>query len=467
VELALRLALQQSGAALIPALLAIVCAPAAAAGPLRVISTTSEAGAVRIDMETGGLEKAPVAFALSGPDRIVIDLSGVTSTGTSLDGAGPVARLRAAQFDPQTARVVLDLAGPARISSSSTGKGLVSLTITPSTAADFKALVAAGRTRLESAVAAAKSPPSADKSPPAAPAKPPRGAASTPADTKTPAKPAISGLATKKAATKPPPVVERHASAGTAVLPPATPPQPRPSPRRADDTGLPVVVIDAGHGGRDVGAVSVLGKDRYEKEAVLAIAKAIKRELDASGRARAILTRSDDRFLRLRDRFGIARRNRAQLFISVHADSAGAPEARGATVYTLSETASDAEAARLAAKENKSDVIAGVDLSAETSEVSDILIDLAQRETMNTSAQFAALLQAELRQSVKVRSNFHRFAGFLVLKAPDVPSVLLETGYLSNADDAKFLFSPAGQARIAKGVRRAVEAHFLRRLAQR
>ena len=182
---------------------------------------------------------------------------------------------------------------------------------------------------------------------------------------------------------------------------------------------------------------------------------------------RTVLTRSDDRYLRHRDRFEIARRNRAQLFISVHADSAPSPQASGATVYTLSETASDAEAARLAAKENKSDVIAGVDLGVETSEVTDILIDLAQRETMNRSAEFAALLQLELREDIKVRSQFHRFAGFLVLKAPDVPSVLLETGYLSNEEDSKFLFSPAGHARIAKGVRRAVEGHFLRQLARR
>ncbi len=205
---------------------------------------------------------------------------------------------------------------------------------------------------------------------------------------------------------------------------------------------------------------------RYEKDLTLAIAKEIKKELDDSGRVHAILTRSDDRFLPLRQRFEIARRNQAQLFISIHADSAPGSGARGATVYTLSETASDAEAARLAAKENQSDIIAGVDLSA-ASEVSDILIDLAQRETMNTSAEFAAVLQRELGDDVKLRSRFHRFAGFVVLKAPDVPSVLLETGYVSNREDSKFLFSKEGQRKIAKDVRSAIEAHFLRRLAQR
>jgi N-acetylmuramoyl-L-alanine amidase len=228
----------------------------------------------------------------------------------------------------------------------------------------------------------------------------------------------------------------------------------------------PLVVIDAGHGGHDTGAISVL-ESRREKDVTLAIAKAIVAEINTSGRARAVLTRSDDRFLVLGERVEVARRQRAELFISVHADSAANADASGATVYTLSEVSSDREAARLAAKENKSDIINGVDLGREAGDVSSILIDLAQRETMNVSSAFAALLQRELAPHVKFKTGFHRFAGFRVLKAADTPAVLLETGYLSNMEDAKFLFSKKGQDAIATGVRKAVEAHFARRQAQR
>ena len=179
------------------------------------------------------------------------------------------------------------------------------------------------------------------------------------------------------------------------------------------------------------------------------------------------MTRDDDRFIILGDRREIARRLHADLFISVHADSAPNPAARGATVYTLSEVASDRVAAQLAARENKADIINGVDLGQETNDVSSILIDLTQRETMNVSAAFAALLQREMSDGVAFKTDFHRFASLVVLKAPDVPSVLLETGYITNADDEKLLFSPDYQQAIAVGVRRAVEAHFARRLTER
>jgi N-acetylmuramoyl-L-alanine amidase len=155
---------------------------------------------------------------------------------------------------------------------------------------------------------------------------------------------------------------------------------------------------------------------------------------------------------------------KADLFISIHADSAPNPDARGASAYTLSEVASDQVAARLAAKENRADVLNGVDLGGESSDVSSILIDLTQRETMNISSAFANLLAREMGGGVKLKDSYHRFANFAVLKAPDVPSVLIETGYMSNIDDAKLLFSREGQQRIAGAVRRAVEAHFARRL---
>ena len=230
--------------------------------------------------------------------------------------------------------------------------------------------------------------------------------------------------------------------------------------------GVPLVVIDAGHGGHDPGSSSSDG-DTQEKDIALAIAKAIRDALLAGGRVRVALTRSDDHFLVLAERREIARALKADLFNSVHCDSAPNPQARGASIYTLSDTSSDRVAAALAARENKSDVINGVDLSRETSDVSSILIDLAQRETMNVSSAFAALLQRELAPTIGLKPTFHKFAGLMVLKAPDVPSVLLETGYISNDDDLALLTSSAYRARIAGGVRRAVEAHFARQLVER
>ena len=228
---------------------------------------------------------------------------------------------------------------------------------------------------------------------------------------------------------------------------------------------LPLVVIDAGHGGFDPGSIASDG--HREKDVALMMARAIRDELAASGRVRVAMTRNDDRFLILGERREIARRLKADLFISVHADSAPSALARGATVYTLSEIASDKVAGELAAKENRADVINGVDLGGENNDVSSILIDLAQRETMDVSSSFAALLQREMAPLVGFRSTFHQFAGFIVLKAHDVPSVLLETGYMSNGDDLGLLFSRDYQHRIAVGVRRAVEAHFARRVTQR
>ena len=265
--------------------------------------------------------------------------------------------------------------------------------------------------------------------------------------------------------------------AGTAqaALPPnrdsaAIPPRPSrvqlpkvEGPRRSD---LPLVVIDAGHGGHDPGSSSSDDSER-EKNVALAIAKAIRDELVDSGRVRVALTRSNDRFLALSERREIARALRADLFISIHCDSAPNPTARGASIYTLSETSSDRVASALAARENKADLINGVDLSGASNDVSSILIDLAQRETMNTSSAFAARLQRELAPLIGLKSTFHKFAGLMVLKAPDVPSVLLESGYISNDDDLALLTSENYRHKIALGVRRAVEAHFARQLVEK
>jgi len=229
--------------------------------------------------------------------------------------------------------------------------------------------------------------------------------------------------------------------------------QPETEPKR----GKPLIVIDPGHGGIDPGAV---GENVNEKELTLAVAKALKKELEATGKFRVSLTRGKDVYIPLRERFGLAREKGADLFISLHADSHNDPLTRGASVYTLSEKASDAEAEALAAKENKSDIIAGVDLSKQNSVVTDILIDLAQRDTKNMSTRFASLLVKELKRETMLLGNTHRYAGFAVLKAPDVPSVLVEMGYISSSKDEALLSSAKHQKRLARAIRDAIVDYF-------
>lgn len=219
-----------------------------------------------------------------------------------------------------------------------------------------------------------------------------------------------------------------------------------------------LIIIDPGHGGVDPGTISKSGQ--REKNVTLAVSRLLKKELDSRGRYRVKLTRDRDIFVRLRNRVQIARDSDADLFISIHADSIDNRRVRGATVYTLSEKSSDREADALASKENRSDIIAGVDLTGESDEVTSILIDLAQRESMNYSATFANMLVPELSKRNVVRRNAHRFAGFRVLKAPDVPSVLVELGYLSNRQDEKILTSKSGQASLAQSIARAVDRYF-------
>lgn len=240
-------------------------------------------------------------------------------------------------------------------------------------------------------------------------------------------------------------------------------PLPPVTPARGDNP--PLVVIDAGHGGRDPGATSVLG-GTPERDVTLALALAMRDALAATGRVRVALTRDDDRYIALEDRYAIARRLGADLFVSVHADIAPSnDQARGATIYTLSEVASDREAAALAARENEADRMGEARMSGDPN-VDLILIDLAQRESMDRSAEFARLLHREAAPIFPFRPIWHRFAAFIVLKAPDIPSILFEAGYLSNPADAAYLQSAAGRAQIADGMRRAIEAHFARRFAR-
>ncbi|MEQ8333924.1 N-acetylmuramoyl-L-alanine amidase [Nisaea sp.] len=241
----------------------------------------------------------------------------------------------------------------------------------------------------------------------------------------------------------------------TAPKPAAPPLLTRPQ-RRPNEKIL--VAIDAGHGGVDPGAIGVSGV--YEKQIVLNASRVLKSELEQTGRYKVILTRDRDVFLRLRERIAIARSAGADLFVSLHADSIPNRKLRGASVYTLSENASDKEANLLAENENKSDIIAGMDFGTETPEVTSILIDLAQRETMNHSARFAGMLVREMQGEVKLLRTAHRFAGFAVLKAPDIPSVLIELGFLSNNHDEKLLRSGAHLRRVAGALRRSIDNYF-------
>lgn len=219
----------------------------------------------------------------------------------------------------------------------------------------------------------------------------------------------------------------------------------------------PLIVIDPGHGGVDPGTHGSTGV--YEKHLVLDYAKALKARLLKTGKYRVQLTRNDDTFIMLRERVVIARSSGASIFVSLHADSA--PDAaRGLSVYTLSEKSSDQQSEALAARENKADVLAGLDLSTESKDVADILISLAQRETKNQSATLADLIVLALDGKVKMLENSHRFAGFAVLKAPDVPSILVEIGFLSNPAEEKLLLSKAHRERIVNGLASGIDSYF-------
>jgi N-acetylmuramoyl-L-alanine amidase len=227
-----------------------------------------------------------------------------------------------------------------------------------------------------------------------------------------------------------------------------------------------VVVLDPGHGGIDSGT-SPNGVP--EKEVVLAFAEILKEKLVSKGRYEVHLTREDDTFIPLRERVEFARKRGASLFLSIHADyfPEKTDKATGATVYTLSEEASDEEARALAAKENFSDALAGIELPSDSDEVlANILIDLAQRETQNRSTVFARSIVGELAGKNALHTKKLRSAGFRVLKAPDVPSVLLELGFLSNPDDEKRLTSEAWRDRTADAVADSIDVYFAKRLAR-
>jgi len=421
-------------------------------------------------------------FTLADPYRVVIDLDEVEwmiPNGTKLQGRGLVAAMRYGLFKAGTSRVVLDLMEPAQIAGASLlpaemgepTRLLVDLqpisdgqfrsqlktAIFVSTEPVFATLAAAPGPETQSALGASAAPAAVAAT--AASTATPKGTLTLPAAKSVKSAPATQSA--KPFVPEAPFVPEGKSTAGAATGAAAGAPgqtssaakQPETEPKR----GKPLIIIDPGHGGIDPGAV---GENMTEKELTLAVAKALKKELEATGKFRVSLTRSKDVYIPLRERFGLAREKGADLFISLHADSHNDSLTRGASVYTLSEKASDAEAEALAAKENKSDIIAGVDLSKQNSVVTDILIDLAQRDTKNMSTRFASLLVKELKRETMLLGNTHRFAGFAVLKAPDVPSVLVEMGYISSSKDEALLSSSKHQKRLARAIRDAIVDYF-------
>src|SRR5262245_35789119 len=234
-----------------------------------------------------------------------------------------------------------------------------------------------------------------------------------------------------------------------------------PEPKEETTDARPLVVLDPGHGGPDHGT-RLAPTDSPEKAIVLEFCLLLREKLEKIGKYRIAMTRTDDTFVALADRVGFARERKAALFISVHADALerGDGDAQGATIYTLSETASDPAAANLAETENRADVIAGLDIAAEATDVADILIDLAKRETKTFSLQFARTLVGELRNATRMHKEPMRSASFVVLKAPDIPSVLVELGYVTNRQDLKSMTSDGWRAKATDAVMQAVGTFF-------
>lgn len=428
------------------------------------VNLTDSPWGVRLTVEISRRVEYQVFF-LSEPMRAVVDLPAVAwrQNAGNPPPRGLVAGLRYGAFDAKTGRLVLDLAGPARVREARfelpTRQGAGHrLTIefertTPEAfAQDVQPWSASGVLR---AMQANMPPPVPDAAPAPTASPPqtlsaPRPAAASP-HIQTPTVPQVAAPAPVAPSTQ----VASAAPAPRAAVPAAPSAQ---APRRME---RPMIVLDPGHGGVDPGAIGIGGT--HEKDITLAMAREIRRQLEATGKYRVFLTRDQDVFIRLRDRIAIARQQSADLFISIHADSMGNRETRGASIYTLSENASDSEAAGLAARENRADIIAGVDLSRESRDVTSILIDLAQRETSNHSISLARSLVQEMGREVQLLPvNPHRFAGFAVLRAPDVPSALIELGYLSNAQDEGQLNKPQYRQRVASGIVRSIDAYFAR-----
>lgn len=349
------------------------------------------------------------AFVLGDPYRVVVDIPQVTfdlPAGTGASGRGLIRAFRYGLVMPGGSRVVFDLTGPAKIEKA-------------------HVIDAANGQPARLVVELAAVEPAAFK-------------VSQAGDDKIQLRPAI-------------------ADAGSSETTGAT------GPAKTADS-RPVIVIDPGHGGVDNGTQAATGE--AEKTLVLDFAKALRDRIEKSGKFRVVMTRDDDTFIPLGERVKIARSHMASLFISIHADALPKREgdAQGATIYTLSDRASDAEAERLAEAENKADAIAGINLTEEPAEVADILIDLTQRETRAFSNRFAKTLANEMKTVARMHKHPLKSAGFKVLKAHDVPSVLVELGYVSNKDDLQHLVSENWRSRTVGSVAQAVDAFLGKRV---
>jgi N-acetylmuramoyl-L-alanine amidase len=379
------------------------------------------------------------AFALSDPYRVVVDMPQVNfhlSAGAGTSGRGLIRGFRYGLVMPGGSRIVIDLAGPAKVTNayvldSANGQP-------PRLVIDLEEV-----DRVTFAQTQGVQPPAMSQGTPP-PASPP--AQGTQQTATPPASQAMAGRPELK-----PGLSDSHAA--PAPPQPATPPDPR-----------PVVVIDPGHGGDDNGTQS---GTEVEKNVTLAFALALRDRLEKSGKYRVVMTRTDDTFIALGDRVQVARIQAAALFVSIHADSLpkGEGDAQGATIYTLSDHATDAQAASLAESENRADAIGGVSLTDEPADVADILIDLVQRETRTFSNRFAHLLMGEMKTTAKMHKHPLKSAGFRVLKAPDVPSVLVELGYVSNKSDMENLVSDGWRARIVGSMARAIDIFLAKKLA--
>jgi N-acetylmuramoyl-L-alanine amidase len=361
------------------------------------------------------------AFALADPYRVIVDLPQLNfqiPAGVGVAGRGLVKAFRYGLVMPGGSRIVFDLTGPARIAKSyvlEAANGQPPRLVLEFEEVDRTAFVQ-----------------------------------SLPPENRPELRPAIAEANGAVA----------NANVVRADAPATAMPAPAPADKR------PVIVIDPGHGGVDNGTEAG-GADVMEKNLVLTFGLALRDRIEKSGKYRVVMTRTDDTFVALADRVKIARSEAAALFISIHADALprGEGDARGATIYTLSEKATDSEAERLADAENKSDAIAGVNLTDEPTEVADILIDLVQRETKTFSNRFARTLMGEMKNTVRMHKHPLKSAGFRVLKAPDVPSVLVELGYVSNKGDLEHLVSENWRNRTVGSMAQAIDTFLAKRLA--
>lgn len=410
-------------------------------------------GKTRFVLELGD-RVAFKTFALAEPYRVVIDLPevGWTLPARPLPAdVGLLSKLRYGLVRAGQSRVVLETKGPVRVESA--------FMMEAQAGQPYRLVLDMVRSTREAVLAAVPASLEAGGDLPAS-----KQAAKPSAVTPPAAKPAVAAAPPTTAPApqdRPTALTPAPAAAAPGVLSPkpalkaaatSQPPKPAPVPQ------IRVVAIDAGHGGPDPGALGASGT--YEKHITLAMARELAEALEKDSRYKPVLVRDRDVFIRLRDRIAIARAAGADLFISLHADAIDDNRVRGLSVYTLSEKASDREAEMLADRENKADLIAGVDLTRETPEVTNILIDLAQRETMNESARLAGRLVKNLPSDAKLLRNSHRFAGFAVLKAADVPSVLIELGFMSNAQDEASLKTKTYRTQMIRSLVQSIDEYF-------